>query len=191
MAAALMPTSRLVPRLVRHVEPRWVCAAGLVLLALGLLVVAQVDATSSYWLLLAGLLPIGAGMGAAMTPATTAITESLPPAQQGIGSAMNDLARELGGALGIAVAGSLLSSVYRDSFRLPVGAAPREIADRARESFASATQAGGPIERAGSVAFVDGMHAALLVCSVVAVGTAIAVAMLMPRGTRVVTSDDG
>jgi len=77
-----------------------------VLIIAGLLVLSRLDATSAYWLLLAGLLPLGAGMELAMTPATTAITDALPVAQQGVGSAMNDLARELGGALGIAVLGS-------------------------------------------------------------------------------------
>jgi len=79
-----------------------------VLVTAGLLILSRLDATSGYWLLLAGLLPLGAGMGLAMTPATATLTDALPAAQQGVGSAMNDLARELGGALGIAVLGSVL-----------------------------------------------------------------------------------
>jgi MFS family permease len=55
---------------------------------------------------------LGIGMGAAMTPATKAITEALPPAQQGVGSALNDLSREVGGAIGIAVFGSILAAAY-------------------------------------------------------------------------------
>jgi predicted MFS family arabinose efflux permease len=73
-------------------------------------ILAQLDASSSYWLIAAGLVPLGAGAGLAMTPATTSVTEALPAAEQGVASAMNDLARELGGALGIAVLGSLLNA---------------------------------------------------------------------------------
>jgi len=87
-----------------------------VLIIAGLLVLSRLDGTSAYWLLLAGLLPLGAGMGLAMTPAITAITDALPVAQEQVGSAMNDLARELGGALGIAVLGSVLQSTYRQGW---------------------------------------------------------------------------
>ena len=184
MAAALMPTARLTPRLAAAFGARRVCTAGLLLLAAGFFIVAQVDASSSYWWLLAGLLPIGAGMGAAMTPATTAITESLPDSQQGVGSAMNDLSRELGGALGIAVVGSVVSSVCRGSFELPVGAGSADVVAKAKESFAMAAHAGGPIGEAGRTAFVDGMHAGLVACSLAAVAAAALVAWLMPAGSR-------
>ncbi len=183
MAVTMMPTARLVPRLVAKVGAKAVCAVGLVLIAVGLAVVAQVDADSSYWLLLTGLLPLGAGMGAAMTPATSAITEALPAAQQGVGSAMNDLSRELGGALGIAVVGSVLSSVYRSHFVLPhTGTGvPADLAAKAQESFAVAAHLGGPIANAGSSAFVDGLHAALLIGSAAALAAAVLVGLLLPR----------
>src|SRR5258708_16185592 len=75
--------------------------------------------TSSYLLQLGGLVLLGLGMGAAMTPATSAITEALPAAKQGIGSALNDLSREVGGALGIAVIGSILTAGSRSHLHLP------------------------------------------------------------------------
>ena len=186
MALTMMPTARLVPRLVERVGAKVVCASGLLLVAMGLFVIAQVDASSSYWLLLCGLLPLGAGMGAAMTPATTAITEALPAAQQGVGSAVNDLSRELGGALGIAVVGSVLSSVYRSSFTmphladLPSGAAAG-LAAKAEESFAIAAHLGGPVAQAGTTAFVDGLHLALLICSGAALVAAVLVGVILPK----------
>ena len=101
MALAMMPAARVAaPRLAAHAGALRACLLGLLLITAGLLVMSRLDADSSYWLLLAGLLPLGAGMGLAMTPATAAITDALPVAKQGVGSAMNDLARELGGALG-------------------------------------------------------------------------------------------
>ena len=192
MAAAMMPTARLTPKLVARVGSRRVCAGGLVLLAVGLLIVAQVDASSSYWWLLAGLLPIGAGMGAAMTPATTAITESLPAAQQGVGSALNDLARELGGALGIAVVGSVVSTVYRDKFAFgdDGSAGQAELVAEARESFVLASHMGGPIGEAGRAAFVNGMHAGLTVCALAALAAAVVVGWLMPHRNRTTATSD-
>src|SRR5262249_56156489 len=88
---------------------RGVWASGLMLVGAGLVVVSRIGTSSSYWLLLAGLIPLGIGMAAAMTPATTAITEGLPAAQQGVGSALNDLSRAGGGAPGIAGVGRLLA----------------------------------------------------------------------------------
>lgn len=109
MAAVMIPSARISPRLTEKFGSRPVCVVGLVLVSAGLLMLSQLDVDSSYWLLLAGLIPLGIGMGTAMTPATSAITGALPMAQQGVASAMNDLSREVGGALGIAVLGSVLT----------------------------------------------------------------------------------
>ncbi|MCW2747329.1 MAG: qacA 3 [Nocardioidaceae bacterium] len=186
MAVTLMPAARLAPRLVGRVGTRTVCVSGLLLVAAGLFVLAQVDVTRSYWLILAGLLPLGAGMGAAMTPATTAITEALPASQQGVGSAVNDQTRELGGALGIAVDGSVLSSIYRNNFTVPAMSdvpqgAVANLAAKAEESFAIAAHLGGPIAQAGANAFVDGLHVALLICSGAALTVAVLVRLLLPK----------
>jgi MFS family permease len=82
---------------------------GLALMAVGLVVISTMDAGSSYWHLVAGGLVLGLGMALAATPATTAIVESLPDEKQGVASAVNDASREVGGALGIAVLGSVLA----------------------------------------------------------------------------------
>ena len=79
LSAAMMPAVRTTPRGARF-GARYVCVAGLVLVAAGLAVVSRIGISSPYWLLLAGLVPLGTGMGAAMTPATSAITEALPAA---------------------------------------------------------------------------------------------------------------
>jgi len=162
---------------------RTVCASGLALVAAGLVVLAQLDASSPYPLMLAGLLILGAGMGAAMTPATAAITEALPPQQQGVGSALNDLSREVGGAVGIAVVGSVLASVYRSHLDLSGVASP--VAERARESIALAEQLGPRIAGHAETAFVSGMHTALICGAAAAFAAAIGVAtMLRPARRR-------
>ena len=177
LAAVMMPAARLTPRLTARFGTRNVCAAGLVLMAAGLAVISWVGTSSPYWLLLAGLIPLGIGMGAAMTPATAAITEGLPAAQQGVGSALNDLSREVGGALGIAVIGSIATAAYRDSLRL--AGVPAGLAAKARSSFALAVHAGGPVRASASTAFADGVHIGLRYAAGAALLAAVIVALLL------------
>ena len=160
MAVVMMPSARgLAPRVVARVGTRPVMAGGLLLVAAGFAVLARLDAASSYLPLLCGLVLLGAGMGLAMTPATSSITDALPPAQQGVGSAVNDLARELGAALGIAVLGSIMQSVYRDDLRLP--GLPPAVVEQARSSFGAAAHMGDPVAVPARAAFVEGMQTAL------------------------------
>jgi EmrB/QacA subfamily drug resistance transporter len=182
LAAAMMPTGRLTPKLAARFGARNVCVTGLVLVAAGLVIISRVTAGSPYWLLLAGLIPLGVGMGAAMTPATAAITEGLPAAQQGVGSALNDLSREVGGALGIAVVGSIVTAVYRSNLHL--NGVPEGLAGKARSSFALAIHAGGPVRATASTAFVDGIHTGLLYAAGAALFAAVAVAVLLSSGQR-------
>jgi EmrB/QacA subfamily drug resistance transporter len=184
LAAAMMPTARVTPKLAARFGARNVCVSGLVLVATGLAVISRVGTGSPYWLLLAGLIPLGIGMGAAMTPATAAITEGLPAAQQGVGSALNDLSREMGGALGIAVIGSVVTAVYRSNLRL--AGVPAGLADKARGSFAVAIHAGGPVKVTAATAFTDGIHTGLLYAAGAALLAAITVAVLLAggRGSR-------
>jgi EmrB/QacA subfamily drug resistance transporter len=178
MGAAMMPCARvLAPRLAVRAGQLKTCVLGLLLLMAGLIVLSRLDESSSYYLLLAGLIPLGAGMGLAMTPATGAITDALPAAKQGVGSAMNDLARELGGALGIAVLGSLLQSGYRahlDLVRLPPARA-----EQARSSVGLATELGGSVAAQARHAFSSGMQSALLGAAILVVLGAIGVAVLL------------
>jgi EmrB/QacA subfamily drug resistance transporter len=99
-----------VPKLVARVGARRVGPVGLTLIAAGLLVASTMGADASYWHLIGGLVPLGAGMALAAPPATAAIVGSLPDEKQGVASAVNDTAREVGGALGIAVLGSVLAN---------------------------------------------------------------------------------
>lgn len=122
--------------------------------------------------------PVGRRTGAGDAPATTAITDALPRELQNVGSAVNDLARELGGALGIAVLGSILTATYRDNLHLT--GVPSRVAEAAHSSLAGAA-AGGPVLHQAQEAFITGLHAALLGGAITAVATAIAVAALLRR----------
>jgi MFS family permease len=173
----MMPTAKLAPGLAARFGARAVCVTGLVLVAAGLVILSEVGTDSSYLVMLAGLVPLGVGMGAAMTPATAAITEALPQAQQGVGSALNDLSREVGGALGTAVIGSIVTAVYRSSLQLP--GAPAPVLRQARASFAVAIHAGGTTGEQARAAFVDGIHTGLLYAAGAAIVAAIGVASLL------------
>ncbi|BBA98016.1 putative transmembrane efflux protein [Actinacidiphila reveromycinica] len=178
MAAALVPATRLSPRLVERFGARRPWTAGLVLVAAAMAVLSRLDTGSPYGLVVAGLVPLGAGTGLAMTPATTEITDALPRALQNVGSAMNDLSREVGGALGIAVLGSVLGAGYRAHLHLPAGLPPAA-ARAARSSLAGASAAGGPAAGQARHAFVAGVHQTLLAGAGVALLAALVVTLLL------------
>ncbi len=180
MALGMMPAARLSPRLTDRFGARGPWVAGLLLIAGALGALGLVTADSSAWLLAGVLFPLGLGAGLAMTPATTAITEALPPGLQNVGSAMNDLARELGGALGIAVLGSVLTAGYRG--HVDVTGLPPRVADAARSSLAAASRLGPPVADRARTAFVDAMHLTVLTAAGVVALAALAVALLL-RGT--------
>jgi EmrB/QacA subfamily drug resistance transporter len=177
MAAAMMPSARLAPALVARLGARVTCTAGLVLMAGALVVLAQLTGASSYWLLAAGLVPLGIGMGLAMTPATSGITSALPAARQGVGSAINDLSREVGGAVGIAVLASVLTSTYQSHLHLP--GVPAGAAAQARSSVAVAAHLGGAVAAQAHTAFADGLHLALLIAAGIVLAAALTVATLL------------
>jgi len=182
MAAAMLPASRLVPALAARTGTRAVCVTGLALIAAALAILAQLTPASGYWLLAAGLIPLGAGMGLAMTPATSNITSALPASQQGVASALNDLSREVGGAVGIAVLASILTATYQAS--LHPARIPAAQAASARSSVAAATRLGPAVAAQARTAFADGMHLALYIAAGIVLAAAIAVGTLLQDRAR-------
>lgn len=177
MAAAMLPASRLAPALVDRLGTRAVCITGLALIAAALVILAQLTGTSGYWLLAAGLIPLGTGMGLAMTPATSNITSALPASQQGVASALNDLSREVGGAVGIAVLASILTAAYQSN--LHPAHIPAAQAASARSSVAVATRLGPAVAAQSRTAFADGMHLALYIAAGIVLAAAITVGTLL------------
>lgn len=180
LAAAMIPCARLAPAFAARLGARTVCAAGLALMAAALAVLAQLNQGSGLWLLAIGLIPLGAGMGLAMTPATSGITSALPAARQGVGSALNDLSRETGGAVGIAVLGSVLTATYQSHLNL--ARLPAAEAAEARSSVAVAARLGGVATAHAQTAFADGMQLALLIAAGIVAAAAVIVAVLMRPG---------
>ena len=113
LAAGLILGSPLSAKLTERIGTKRVVAAGLLLVSVGLAMLSGAEVDSGYGLIAAVLGVLGLGMGLTMAPATDSVMGSLPIAKAGVGSAVNDATRTLGGALGVAVLGSLLSSGYR------------------------------------------------------------------------------
>ncbi|WP_443076179.1 MFS transporter [Streptomyces sp. NBC_01716] len=169
MAVLMMATSGLAPRLAERVGSRSTMALGILLGGAGLALMATlVSVDGGYLSVLPGMLAMGIGMGLTMTPATEAITGALPRERQGVASALNDVTREFGTALGVALLGALLSSGYRGAIDSQLDAVPEETADTAREGIANALEAAdssGPhaeaLIRAAQDSFVDGWQQAM------------------------------
>lgn len=180
LAAVVIPLSRVSPALATHLGVRISGTAGLTLMAVGFIVLSTIEAGSPYWLFLAGLLPFGAGMALSGAPATTSIVNSLPPRKQGVASAVNDLSRELGGALGIAVLGSIFNGAYRAAIGVHLDALPPAAAENASGSLSAAHavanqlgERGRELVRQADAAFLSGFqHAMLAAAGILVAGAA-------------------
>ena len=188
MAAIVMPMSKMAPQLVDRLGQRAVMTSGLLLIGRG---PRRHVATRRGIGVLA--LPrragvFGIGMALSSTPSTTAIVTSLPRSKQGVASAMNDVSRELGSALGIAILGSLFSSGYRAAIGDAASTLPPEAGHAVEESagagLAVASQL-GPIGHdltdAVQSAFAVGLADAMVAGAAIAVTAALFTAWRAPR----------
>ncbi|HEV3056102.1 MAG TPA: MFS transporter, partial [Solirubrobacteraceae bacterium] len=170
-----------------------VVAGGLLLMAGFYLWVSTAQATTGYVTIAAQMVVIGTGMGLTSAPATEAIMGVVPKAKAGIGSAVNDATRLLGGTLGVAVIGSVYASLYasRLTAALP-SALPAAVARTAHASVGAALTAAGKlaglghpalaaaVHNAASSAFFHGFHAADFVSAGVAAAGALMALALLP-----------
>ena len=181
LALVMMPLSTLAPHIARRVGMRTMFVGGISLIAFGLALMAlMADASNGYLSILPGLLILGVGVGLTMTPGTTAITGSLPVDEQGVASALNDTVRELGGALGVALIGSVLSAAYRSSVADATAAMPPEVATVVEQGIGGAAAVSaqlGPqgvsVLDAARSAFVDGWVVSMWLSAGLALAAAI------------------
>jgi predicted MFS family arabinose efflux permease len=194
-------TSVLGTRLAVRSGTKLVVAGGLVCLAIGLAWASTGSSTTSYLSIAGSMVFIGSGIGLTSAPATESIMGAVPAAKAGVGSAVNDATRILGGTLGVAVIGSIYASIY--SSRLTEALTthiPGPTADAAHRSVGTAFGAAARIDAAGqpdlaqslhqaaSTAFFDGFQIAVLVAAGIALAGAGMAAALIPNQPPQTTS---
>ena len=166
-------------------------AVGVLLMSASLLYFYFVlDVTSPYPVILIGQVPFATGIGLTMSPATNSVMQSVPVRKSGIGSAMNDMTRQVGGALGIAVLGSILNGTYRENLTLQMSVL-EQISEPMRETMMRSIQgahvvagqlsdgAQGIVD-AAEFAFMAGMQQALLVAALVMFVSAVLMFLFLP-----------
>ena len=145
-----------IPAVIARSGTRATITAGLVITAAGLATMGTLSAASPYWPAAVGLVVMGIGLAVTMPTATHAIVSSLPPHKSGVGSALNDMTRETGGAIGIALLGSLLAVGYRQGISGRLGDLPPAAAEEASDSIGGALSAGGELS-AGAAERLHGL----------------------------------
>ena len=162
------------PAAVARIGVRKTVFVGMVSMVAGLLVFAQVGPSTPYMVAMVALVLTATGMALTMPSTTAGLVGSLPAGKAGVGSAVNDTTREVGGALGIAVMGSVLTSVYRESLSLPAQL-PAAAADAARRSIGAALEVAGrapgalgdPLAQGARASFAQGASTAFYVAAAV------------------------
>ncbi len=166
---------------------RLVVAVGLLLIAVGLFSMRHLDAGAAYLDLVWPFLITSAGIGLCVAPTTSAIMNAVSTEKQGVASAVNDATREVGAAVGIAVAGSVLAAQYSQALAPGLSTFPEQIRDAASESLANALEVakqlgpqGPAVTNAAESAFLDAMNLSLTVLSTVLAVAAAFVALWAP-----------
>jgi hypothetical protein len=181
-------------RLAVRFGTKLIVAGGLVCVtAFYLWVGAVVSPTTSYAIIAAQMVLYGIGMGFTSAPATEAIMGVVPKAKAGVGSAVNDATRLLGGTLGVAILGSVYASLYASRLTAALPAhLPGALASTAHQSVGAALTVASrlgdrgqlglaaQVHNAGSGAFIHGLSVACLVAAAVAAAGAVMAAALLP-----------
>lgn len=208
-AVAMMVVAPLSSRIVERIGSKVTVAAGLGMVTIGLVTMVGLEVDTPYSNIFWRLMLMSAGMGLTMAPATESVMGSLPIFKAGVGSAVNDTTRQVGGALGVAVIGSVLATTYGNQVRefllglgLPL---PQELVDAASNSIGAVQnglvpqlQANGLTEQAAAVsaeansAFVSAVHWGVLTAAAATAIGVVVVLLFLPARPRVedVTEQD-
>ena len=193
MAAMMMVGAPISGLLVKRLGPRTMLLAATGMVVFGLAWLAQIDADSGYGTIVIGLMTFGFGGGMGLAPLTDTVMAAVPVDDAGIGSAVNDVSRELGATLGIAITGSVVSSLYassvEDSLR---GAVPPELVDTVGEGIGVAAVAAeslpadvaAVVMEAANGAFVDAFTTGLWISAGFMAAAAVVSLLMLPRRMR-------
>jgi EmrB/QacA subfamily drug resistance transporter len=166
---------------------RTAVALGLFLIGAGLFCMRYLDAGSAYIDMVWPFLIVSAGIGLCVAPTTSAIMNAVPDEKQGVASAVNDTTREVGAAVGIAVAGSVLAAQYNDVLRPALAGFPDQVRESALDSLAHALAVADQMGPQGTrladlaeSAFIQSMDLSLLVVAATVVVASAFVAVWAP-----------
>jgi MFS transporter, DHA2 family, multidrug resistance protein len=189
----------LTPVAVRYVRPAFVMAAGLAISALGFAMLTQVDETTGVGFVVSALVVFSIGLTPMIALATELIVGSAPRERAGAASGISETGAEFGGALGIAVLGSIGAAVYRGELTdaMPAGVSPEQ-ANIARDTLGGAAEVAGQLpEPVGAVlldtareAFVQGFQVTAITGAVVLAGLAVLIAILLRDVPSAVASEE-
>ncbi len=179
-AVALILVSSRSARIAERLGSGRAMALGFVLIGIGMVIFTQIAVDTPFLVLVVGLVCFSSGAALAMAPATGNIMSAVPLAKAGVGSAVNDTTRELGGALGIAIFGSIVNSAYRSGIDLGDLGLPAAQIHRAEQSIGGATAIGAQLggERASAVleraasAFTNAFNTGMIVSAAIAFAAA-------------------
>lgn len=184
----MMVASPFVPNIVKKFGTRWTVTSGLVLVAAAFVIMSQWPTMPSYAQIIASMAVMMTGMALTMTPATTMMMSAVPRNRAGMGSALNDTTRELGGALGIAVLGSVIGTAYSNKIVEGVSQLPAEVQEIAENSLAGAivvSERLGPMGEALALAakeaWMNGLSEAMLIAAGIVAVAAIISAIWLPH----------
>jgi predicted MFS family arabinose efflux permease len=179
-------------RLVRQYGTKAVAASGLLTVALALGGYLLLGVSTPIWVLAVIFFVQGAGMGTVMPPATEAVMSVVPRERAGSGSALTNTARQVAGALGVAVLGSILAQVYRGQLSPHLTGVPAAARNAATGSItatdtvaAKLGHAGLRLDQFGDAAFVHAMHVTTAISAVITLVGALVVLIWMPGRSAV------
>jgi MFS transporter, DHA2 family, multidrug resistance protein len=176
-ALAFVVGSTLTPRIVHKIPPISIIAGGLAVTAAGFGMLIQIDASTSFFYLSTGLVISSLGLAPVFTLTTDLIVGSAPPERAGAASAISETTAELGGALGIAVLGSIGTSIYRTELARTIPASiPPDAQEAAIESLGGAKSLAEHLPNGlGSMlfdialdSFIHGLQFTVIICTAVA-----------------------
>lgn len=195
LAFTMMVSSIISARLAARIGTKYTVALGIVIAGSALLFMSQFfEVGTPYSTVVVGLILMPAGLGLTMSPATNSIMQSVPINKAGIGSAMNDTTRQLGGALGVAILGTVMNNIYLNDIQTVKEAIP-QLPAQAFEAISSSVQGAHIIASnalvpdaakqliidTANAAFVNGMSSAMLVGAILMFSASLLALAILPN----------
>ncbi len=194
LMAGMIIVAKAVPPLTSRFGTRPLVVAGLTLMGLSMLLGSTTDTGTGYGFTVLWMTLTGLGVGFVMVPALDSALATLPKGKEGTGSGLNTTLRQVGGAIGIALLGSLLNAQFTD--RLDTDGVPDQAADAAKESVVAAQMVAARLDmpqlaRSAESAFVHGMGVVLLVCGLAGLAAAVLAAFKLPDSRKAKSQETG